>query len=467
MSVSQSSELNYTASVAQHSMPRKSLVLPLGSDYVTLDSGSTREFQFELPNKVYNLHNSTLDFKMSIADTSGLIHRVHTLGQAAINSISIYTREGTYLCDMPNFDKFSRAVTPYVTKLDDLQQHAHSRGAATQAAADTQSKGYNSFKSNALASATPGVALGANSTRISAAGAVEAPEDSITGLTHFVQGTVGNGAGAGDVYFNYSIPLSEIHHSLCSVDRVMYFGQSLMCRVRFNSTKELGFDGSSATVLSDDLAPLTAAVNVTKVRIYLAVETNRRITEGLVQRVQSQGLQVIMPYTYAYKYSSTASTNSSVQQRLNAGFGQRLLHAVHANFNPISTNGDLTKDISNKGDVKMVSYQTQLDNENLQEFVPLCAQSEDYELHRQLLDGSCVQSVDAYKANHIIVDSWRKGRMCDWKSMDGNEIDGLELTSERIWNINMTTPSVALDQYSWFVVQRTLSINPSGIISVS
>jgi hypothetical protein len=461
MSVSQSSELNYNAEIAQHSSSRMSRVLPIsGTSDITLSTGSTQELTFELPNKVYNLARSSLDFNLNAPLTTSKANCLHSLGQSAIDRISIFTREGVFLTDMVNFAQFSRVVTPLVTKHDDFMDNDSSRGAASEAAAKLADKGHNAFKCDAVRGAAAAGVSDRQGQRLAAGGAaLESNSESYVSPQYFVTSAVG-----GALNVNYSIPLSEIHHSLCSVDRVMYFGQSLMLRVHFAPTDRMGFSADDFALTTP--GALASAIVVSEVKVYLAVETNPVVVQGLVNRVQSQGLQVMVPYVYGYQYTSPANVDTSVQQRLNAGHGQRLLNSYHADFH-LTNSGTTSMDISNVGNAKVVSFQTQLDNNNLQEYVPLCANNEDYDIVKPMLKGSMISSSDQYRYNRCWIDSWRKGPCASWKARDGTEMDGLELTSERIWQISTTGSGAAFRQHSWFVVQRTLTISPNGQITIA
>lgn len=461
MSVHQSSELNYTAKTAQHSSSRKSRVLPLnGTGDVTLQSGSTQEVTFELPNKVYNLARSTLDFNLNIAADATIVNSLHTLGNVAIDRVSLYTREGTYLADMVNFGQFSRAVSPYVTKHDDFTQNDPARGAATEAAAKLADKGYNMFKCDTVLGTASAAGSARDGQRIAAGGA---GFESVSVSYLAPQYRVASGDGA-LLNINYSIPLSEVHHSLMSVDRVMYFGQSLLLRVHFASTAQIGFKADDYAVTN--LGAIASAVTVSELKVMLAVETNRMIVEGLVQQVQSRGLTVMTPYVYSYQFSSPSGTSSAIQQRLNAGHGQRLLNVYHALFNNTSS-GMPAMDISNVANAKLVSFQSSMDNNNLTEYEVKCAENEDYDIVKPLIKNSVIATSDMYRHNHVWIDTWRKGPCTEWKERDGSEIDGLDLSSERIYQINQTTASAAFRQYTFYVVQRTIQISPNGQIVIA
>jgi len=471
MSVIQSPELNYNSPMAHHSAPRISRVIPLsGSAAVPINVTSTSECSFELPNKCYNLSRSTLDFKLSIAaPTSGYFNHAHTLGNP-IDSISLYTREGIFLADIRNCQMFSRAVTPYVTKLTDFLENDILLGDdASQAGADTLSRGYNCFRNNtqkdtSLSTGT-GLLMTSNATRLVSnppiTGVVlEASNLSYTEPNYLVQGAVN-----AVLYFNYSIPFSEFHHSIFSQDKVMYWGQSLMLRVNFASSGSIGFQSSAAAIEgSATITNLLTGCEANSVRVSLAVETNPLIVQGLVNKVQSSGLNIVTPYVHSF-LSSLAGTSKSVSQRLNSGFGQRLLNVYHVVANTGAT-GLAIMDISNTDDLKVVSYQSNVDNNLLQEYIPLSAQNEIYQIHAPLLKHSVIQNSNVFKYNQVLIDSWREGACSTWKEKD-HVLDGLDLSAERIYNIALTTTSATHRVFSYYVVQRTISIAANGQIMIN
>ena len=464
MSISQSSELNYTSGVAQHSQPRMSRVLPLnGVSGLPLQTGSTSEVLFELPNKAYNLAHSSLDFKVQVpAPAAGKANCLHSVGLTAIDRISLYTREGAYLVDMVNCAEYTRAMNPYETKMSEFLDNDSSVGGNSIASASQSDKGFNNFRCDGRASdvVTPN---GSCALRVQTGGAnYEGNDINFTSPQSLAVGAIDD-----ELTVSYSVPLRAVQNSLLSVDRVMYFGQSLLLRVHFNASDRIGFEATGLPAIGAIAAPtaLTGAVALSDIRVYLSVETNPTVIQGLVNRVQSQGLQVITPYVYSYRFNSGATSSVSISQRLNAGHGQRLLHAVYAPFNNVAS-GVTAYDMANTGASKVVSFQSMMDNNLLQEFVPRALELEDYEMSRKMLPGCLVQNAKEFQWNYTHVDSFRKGPSCDWRESD-TTIDGLDLTSERIWNIDVTTAGNALRNFTWFCVQRTLNINANGIITIS
>lgn len=145
------------------------------------------------------------------------------------------------------------------------------------------------------------------------------------------------------------------------------------------------------------------------------------------------------------------------------------MSVYHVVSDTVATGPDAVN-ISNVGATadKVASFQSSLDNVNLQEFRPACNNGEDYVLLKPILEGSVIQSGDVYKYNKIWCDTWRSGRMCDYADMDSKMImDGLSLDSERIYNMELTTASAAYRQYTFFVTQRELTVSPDGLLSLS
>lgn len=467
MDIKRSPEIDYAPKASSHGSYRISKVLPLGNSTATLAASSTTEVQFEIPNKVYNLSKSTLDFEMRLVEsgTSSAVSRIHNLGLSMFDRVSLYDRSGVYLMDVTNCNYYTNAVGQYVTPIDELLTNDSSRGGATQALARANDMGFNNFRSNvAVPTATPGVANASNGTRISATGAAAAPSLGSTEHTYFSQGVARDGSNAGDIHVNFSIPLAELHHTICSLDRDLYFGQSMILRIQFAAVNQLGWVAPSATDIATSAAVLDGAVTLSNMQMNLAVEVSPPAVESIQNKVRSSGLELLIPYVYSYLFASSSGTSSNVQYRFNSGHGQRLMNIYHAVYNTGAT-PNVAYDKSNLASAKIVSYQTSLDNVQLQEVRPVCAEGDDYMLHRELLEKSCIQNQNIYRHNKVHVDSWRSGKCAEWKKHDG-VADGLSLDNERIWNAEFTTASAAYRHMTFAIAQRSLKINNNGSIEV-
>jgi hypothetical protein len=68
-----------------------------------------------------------------------------------------------------------------------------------------------------------------------------------------------------------------------------------------------------------------------------------------------------------------------------------------------------------------------------------------------------------YKYNRVWIDDWSGLRTSDYKEND-TVANGLDLSKERLWSIHQTTENAGYNQYSFFVVQKLLSIGGGQIV---
>jgi hypothetical protein len=467
-----SPEIDYSSRVASHGSYRQNRVLPLNQSSVPLNPSSSTETQIEFPNKVFNLAKSSLDFNVEIPATAARYTYTHKLGQSMIERISLYTREGIYLADLTSAFEFTNAVSPYVEKLDDLMDKDSNRGAATAATANDKG---SSLSRSSVAVPTTFVAAGyvANGTRIAADGTNEAPDVGLTEPTYFTGSDL-----AGPVFMKYSVPLKSFHHTLLALDKDLYFGQALQMRVHWQSASKIGWTSNSVSNVSlGPAAPIATTIQLTNIRLQLAVETDPDIIQSVVGKVQSSGMKLTIPYVYSQSFSTPSGTSSSIQYRYNRTHGKRLLNIYSTVLNSVSTgrrcvdNNNVDIETAPLSGIffpaKVVSFQSQLDNTNLTENRPLCgAENEDYVLMRDMMKGSLIQSSNVYKANRVWIDSWRAGRTCDWPAMDQVH-DGISLDVEHIYSQDFTTnPTPAAYRiFTFAVVQRDLMINADGSVN--
>jgi hypothetical protein len=423
------------------------------------------EVQFELPNKVYNLARSNLEFKVSVPPAGPDRSNALYLMGAPLDKVSVFSREGVYLVDSPNFQQFSKTVTPSLT-CREIAKNQDTWDGTSSSKNDKTSFSYNALSDEGgLARITSGGKAIVNENTSSSMDTVAVSDNAPSSI-------------------RVRLNLKEIHHSLLSCDRVMYFGQSLILRVHFAAKKGFGFsfvtnEKDDLTLPAADVAGIAGDVTISDLKLNLAVETSPDIIEGLVARVQSAGLQVMVPYVYGFLYTTPrGSANVNQQIRVNAGHGQRLTHVISSHFDNnsnvlTSSYLDNSNSDADGASSKVLRYQTSIDNNNLQEYVIDTRKGEDYELLKPTLIGSTVKDVDDFESNRCHMDSWRAGKSCSWRERDCSEVDGTSLESERIWNINVED-QVANDGdiggdlsyrlYTWMVTQRTLTIQPNGQI---
>ena len=125
MSVQQINDPAIDFSTKLHLCPsyRYNKLIPTsGSQTFSLQPSSTVNTQFELASNCYNLSKSKLVFDINIGGTASVFSILHADPLAMFDRIQLYTRSGIQLVDLNSANNFSKMVSPYITKFDELQQ---------------------------------------------------------------------------------------------------------------------------------------------------------------------------------------------------------------------------------------------------------------------------------------------------------------------------------------------------------
>lgn len=471
--------LQYEMQMSSHPAYRTSKVIPINNTTITLGN-SIFESQIEVPQKCFNLAKSTLDFRLDYVHTAGTtgFNNFLSLGQTYIDSIFLKTREGLDIVSLYNVDAVTRAVTPYIIRKEDFTENPRNVGSTT-ALLSTQDQGFNAFRSQEAVTSGPGgvapLQTRGNALRVDVAGAAFiAGADAYDEPQRFIQTLAADDATA-DLYRQFSIPLGLIApHSLLSLNKSLYFGQALIMVIRWSQVSRIGW--RSAAAAGTTPVALDGVMTVNNLQLRLAVENNQEVVKSLVDRVNTVGMSLTIPYVYSYVYSvASSAANATHQQRYNRSHGKKLLNVYSFSMQTAAL-ANLDTDINNllaSGLVdgvnmsKINSFNPQLNNVTLSEYPISCLTAEDYELMKPVIKGSCVANVNQYRYDRVWVQSWRKGKSCNYIDCDDIN-DGVDLDVELNYSIDYTmgASAPALRLFQVAVVQRTLTVNPGGTISL-
>lgn len=488
--VTTSTELDFRPKVLEHSQYRWSRLVPItGGQTVTLQPSTTTECSFEIPTKVLNLARTRLEFNVNIPASAGTgtAYSIHSCGVAPIDRLSLYTRNGVFLCDLNNFNVATNMLYPYTTSRDDLmnkRQVAEAISGAPPALPPTCTSGLQMSYADSTA-----LLLAA------AAGASQFPDNGLRGNWYpgynnangsepFVEhryliNNNGNPTHQQDLNLRYRIEFEDIPHNILSLDKSIYFGEILVLRVQWAPLSRIGITylvaGHPGATTTTAILSTTSVVN--DLTCYLAVETNRQVAESVIRYTASSGMRLLVPYLYTFKYTNPASTSVAVQQRLNRGHGRALLKVYHALYNSTES-GRLAYDHHNSEHggfpgKRVVDVYTMLDNDRLQEITMSCSRYDDYTMIKPLIHESCVFTPKIYAANWLWVDDWTGRKTCEWKKTDTADC-GLSLDQERLWTIQLTVGAAAgasqnagvYNHYTLFVTQKLLTVTPTQITMV-
>ena len=265
-------------------------IVPIGSggQSPTLSLTSTVQTQFILPNNVINLSKSKLCFDLNFT-TGGanICHTVHGNALSLIDRITLTSRSGTILADIPNCHIFGNMVSAVNTKLSDIVSR-------TPMNTKSMTMGGNATVALALTASrqTPvGDIVRCNGTANYQIGG-------IGGATAFTPNTepvvVYTAAANVANSISYQIELSAFKDTLMELNKNLYFDDNLLLTITWNSANKFSF----TTPLTASVAnPVAQAVvpTLSALYIYTACETDPTIISQLVSAV-NDGFSMIVPF---------------------------------------------------------------------------------------------------------------------------------------------------------------------------
>jgi len=391
-----SPSLDYSPKRLEHGQLTMTKLLPLANTQaVTLQATSTTESLFEIPAQVISLAESRLQFDLDLdAPAANISNFVHALGHVAIDRISLYTRSNVYLCDVNNYNIYSRMALPRAIPIEDyLKRDVGVAGpvifgvdgtAVTEMATGLQK--CNSAAANrpqyADKSADAGTALGTG-TFVTAPTTAAVDSDahlvtflnsSFSAYNNLVQqdgnyrpavvntfGTVSeaeprylisnkaarSAAIASSVRFD--IKLGDMVGTIFSIPQNLVFPEVLIMRIQWAGLDTIAFKGVSQAAVAigansqaytsvvHPATTVTAAVAVAggaikNLNLLLAVETSQSLIQQLTQQMRTGGIRLTTPFVFNTRTTMQNMSTASIMQRLNRGHGKSLLRVLYSAF---------------------------------------------------------------------------------------------------------------------------------------
>jgi hypothetical protein len=427
-----------------------SRVVPMsGSQSVTVPAASTIDTLFKIPTKVHNWAKSVLAFDVSIA-TPGVTPKfnwTYENGMGLISQVQLFTRGGQYICDINNFQNYIELTRPIKTPLREF---------------DTNSREDRFYPMNAVAAA-----------------GVDRPEGALMLNKKSYRETkylsVGADAKASTYQVNFN--MGAIADSIFSVNKDIYFPEIIMLRILWGPGKKNAFFTPSATDATTNAVVLAADTTVSNLTLHLAVEKNPQICAEIIQKVQSGGFNMLLPFIFSFK-TSLSGTSQTVSQRFTRANGHTLKRIIHSIVNSTEdTNTAYDHSNISVGDAKetpgakVTSYVTYLDNSREQEFDVNCATTPglDWMIHKPMLKGTPLgldKSIYQYRWFHCSDYSGERLPGDDpFPVENANLVSGLSLSTEHKWDIYCTTVAGTYNHYTYVITQKTLSIAPGMVMA--
>jgi hypothetical protein len=443
------------------------------------------ESTFEIPgNQVINLARSYIRFDVRYpAGADATYQRVSVLGLPMFERVQFNTKSGTVLADCNQIPAYLATVGPYHTSLHDMR---------------ARDKFYPNLPgSNGSMFVDPGAVLGLVPARIRndfnlanyggaagaqftglaeveiqpptlASGAVgiwTEPTDEVPSFVRGVQALAATPAGA--VSMSYVVPLSTlIPDSLLSMNRDLYFAESMHLTINWAGSSSYVSIGTSATVPATGNVPTTLAPVVSNYNLYVATEQSTDVIMKLRNKVRTgDGLQLIIPYVNCYKLSLGNTTSDSVQTRISSAHGHNLLRiwtAAFAGGGAEPNTGFYSLNHSNQNDLMISNLYDELDSIRLESRTLTSDNDDLYLALRDRLQGSLIHNSQLYKQHQVWLRDFTGLQTVDMIENNCNS-DGLSLGAERIYSVTSDHPAGLRTYYTFVVTQRQMTINSVGV----
>ncbi|EFA77429.1 hypothetical protein PPL_12645 [Heterostelium album PN500] len=206
---------------------------------------------------------------------------------------------------------------------------------------------------------------------------------------------------------NVKIYFADIFDSIFALDKDLCFSENMYVVFTWNPLSCIGFyAGDDPT---ENPAQLNQS-NITKLEIHLANETNKNITNDLLEQLASpQGLQMIIPYTQPYN-KLTNGSSQSCQSRYNASNGITLDRIYYSIFTPNNAANPNLSVYNNNLATNFIDYfSTSLNNEPLTIYNVYPNRYDDFDMNSKLLEGTTIQTPNINNYNWTWVQDFGQG----------------------------------------------------------
>jgi hypothetical protein len=398
------------------------------------------------------------------------------------------TSTSSVLMDVGNFDKFATLVVPAGTHIDSLLSKAFVSGTPSITEADASTRPVEDIsKSNGPAvstsistststatTASPPVVTTTTTTTTATiipnyTGQTNQDIGSyapFTGRRQFYISPVGDGAGAGDAFFNVSIPFEAFKLTVLSTNKLVYCPSNLCLQIYWSAGNQFCF---TANANNNTTTNQTCAVNpvVSGLTITLACESNLAIIKQVMDLTIQQGVVLPIPYCTTTRQSISASTAHSYSLNLTKGYGNRILALITAPFSNANTNS-VGAQYHARGNLTL--YNTLLNNVALLYPAGIDAsKGQDYSIaNKPFMENSAVQALGEYIfAEWLHVDSFVGQKPIHEMDATANEIDGLDVGVSSTWTFQSAlSASTAYNYITIIVGQKTLQLTSAGAIVI-
>jgi hypothetical protein len=450
-----SNELSYGTKINNHTSLGYRQVSPQNSTSITTSIvSSTGPTEFLISPSVMNFAQSRLHFTLTLAGLASKVNFVHANLLETISRITVYdSNSNAILADVSNFNSYSSIMNPLGTKFEDFVFKTSDSGeilkTSTTDAGIYPFEDIGRYKHLDVASDEAASNLLGDGTSINAI-------NPLFSQRNFYRGNVVNTASVLDV----TIPLSAFKQTILSVDKQLYFPGNIVVQIYWAPNDAYAFASDAGTTPQTNPVSLSTAINITNIRLDLAVEQNLNIINQVVNMVKSEGLTMNIPYPSVVRTNITSQSVHSYSLQLTRAYGNKILAIVNT---PLY-GGSAINLIGGRQVGNITQYNSFLNNVAIKSPAGFTvAQGQDFFGNKTYLKGSVIQSAPEYRLqNYCLIDSWFGEK--SFTDLDASQVDGLDVGSTNS-TYNLQANMSASSSYNWITIiigQKQLTVNSMG-----
>ena len=465
-----------------HPMYRYVRVYPTQQSAIILTDASPLETVLTLPNDVGNFYHSYFTFTYNLAANGGayIYNQLYSYFNAWFQSIRLTSNNSPEFLNIPQLSYYLNLITPVEHKYCELPTRDYDNGFTYMSCAQLANNRYISCDG----------AAGVPTTNQLIAIDASRPLNEVSYMNYLPVAPLANTAITGTYRFN----LRDIKNSIFSLDKDIYWSDTLQMHVMWNPLNKIGF-ASGGTAASNPGAlggnqaaaagaaaaggaptgqrPLVSgAVTITNFALWIALENNENLRQSVKASFsKAGGEEILVPVINQASVLNAAMTQQTYNVTISGVLGSYLQKVIYAPYNGSFPYYNGAYEHSNLFGSRIQTYNTFINSKKLQENAIDCTSTvgtlaDDFNANRDSLKGSLITNYTQYQMlwHHIDKFDGHPGPEDKQLPYDNSEIiSGWPLNEPLVWTMQATTANVAITHMVFAVTLRKLSVKPGRI----
>ncbi len=271
------------------------------------------------------------------------------------------------------------------------------------------------------------------------------------------------GADVANPVLTLRIPFTSFVHSIASLDKDLWFPETIRLRIVFPKFDNFGFRSTSATVPTTNPTTLLTDVSISNIQLYCAVERNPVLSESVIASARSNGMELLYDNCNigVQSFTNAGATANPPQSLFDNSFGKYLKRVYIAAV--VQATGQLQFACPA---TTFTSYYSLLDTRQLQQQQLTVGTITPYSWIKPLIKGTWAMTSQYWSKNWFHVDGFDS--MGAVESSNSQKECGIELSQQKRYQFYANVSGAAtVNYYTIAVFQRKLIISGNRVLYVN